>query len=239
MRNVVSSRRGRSTIVASAIAVMAGLVFAAGAPANAQQANPTLNVDYEAVGSTHIGAGVNASMPIGPTTLKSKLDVVTGEIVDGSMEIPSQVLEFKLMGIPAQARVTMTQAGPLTGALLQTDQLGKARLESNVSYNIKISDVKARIFGIWWPLAVGSNCRTIDPVNISANTPEGEFFTINGGGRVTATYTIGNLTGCAPLNFFDIPGFFPWFGSIPLNAIVPGSNNTLDLQLSNPRMGGV
>lgn len=236
--NAVSTRRRRPGLVASVVAATAGLMFAMASPATAQTTNPTLTVDYDAQGTTQIG-GVGASMSIGPTTLRTTLDVVTGEIVDGSMDIPSQVMNFELLGIPARARVTMTQASPVTGALLQTDQLGKARLESNVAYNIQISDVEARVFGIWWPLAVGSNCRTIDPVNIAASTPEGEFFSVNEGGRVTATYTIGKLTGCAPLNFFDIPGFFPWFGSIPLNLIVPGSDNTLDLQLSNPRYGGV
>jgi hypothetical protein len=83
---------------------------------------------------------------------------------------------------------------------------------------------------------VGSNCHTIDPVQIQADSPEGQWFRLTSGGPVTATYTIGNFTGCTPLNFFDIPGFFPWFGSVPINAIVPGTDNTLDLVLSNPRL---
>jgi hypothetical protein len=238
LQHKVQTRTRLRARAATLVLAVVGLLLAVSAPASAQEDNPTLTVDYDAAGSTHIGARVDASMPVGPTVLSSTLDLVTGDIVAGSMDIPDQVLRFDIFGIATRAKVSMTQNGPLTGALEQTDQLGKARLTSNVSYDIRISEVEARVFGIWWPLAVGSNCRTIDPVDISARTPQGEFFTINDGGRVTATYTIGKLTGCAPLNFFDIPGFFPWFGSIPLNMIVPGHDNTLDLQLSNPRFGG-
>jgi hypothetical protein len=200
--------------------------------------NPTLTVNYDAEGTSYIGSQVDSTLPIGPSTLTSKLDLVTGDIVAGSLPIPSQQLSFDVFGIPARANVTLTQVGELTGALLQTDQLGKARLESQVAYDIKISNVEAKVFGIWFPLAVGNNCHTIEPAQISANTPEGEFFTINGGGRVTGEYTIGNFTGCTPLNFFNIPGFFPWFGSVPINALVPGSNNTIDLTIDNARFGG-
>lgn len=235
---VLQSTR-RTSRLAVVVAAAASLLFLGSAPAaQAQEPNPTVNVDYDAVGSTYIGSQVDATMPLGPSTLSSTLDVVTGEIVAGQLPIPSQQLNFDIFGIPARATVTMTQVGELTGALLQTDQLGQARLESNVAYDIKISNIEARVFGIWWPLAVGSNCHTINPVQIAANTPEGEYFSVNTGGRVTGTYTIGKFTGCTPLNFFNIPGFFPWFGSIPVNSLVPGSNNTLDLTISNPRFGG-
>ncbi|KRF19047.1 hypothetical protein ASG90_03975 [Nocardioides sp. Soil797] len=226
-------------MAAAAIASVA-LFAAPSAQAAAQVAdeNPTLKVDYDAAGTTHIGAMVDSSMPLGPSVLKSTLDLVTGKIVDGSLAIPTKTMNFDVFGIPARAKVTMTQVGKLTGAIEPTDQLGKSLLSSNVAYDIQLSNVEAKVFGIWWPLAVGSRCHTSNPVNISAATPAGEFFTINDGGRVTSTYTIGNFTGCAPLNFFDIPGFFPWFGSIPVNALVPGSDNSLDLQISNPRNGG-
>lgn len=235
---VLQSTR-RTSRLAVVVAAAASLLLLGSAPAaQAQEPNPTLTVNYDAEGTTYIGSQVDSTMPIGPSTLTSVLDVVTGDIVAGSLPVPSQQLNFDVFGIPARATVTMTQVGELTGALLQTDQLGLARLESNVAYDIRISNVQARVFGIWWPLAVGSNCHTINPVQISASTPEGEFFTVNGGGRVTGTYTIGKFTGCAPLNFFNIPGFFPWFGSVPINSLVPGSNNTIDLMIDNARYGG-
>ncbi len=235
---VLQSTR-RTSRLAVVVAAAASLLFLGSAPAaQAQDPNPTLNVDYDAVGTTYIGSQVDATMPIGPSTLESTLDVVTGEIVAGSLPIPSQQLNFDIFGIPARATVTLTQVGELTGALIPTGPLGEARLESDVAYDIKISNIETRVFGIWWPLAVGSNCHTISPAQISVSTPEGEAFTLNGGGRVAGTYTIGKFTGCTPLNFFNIPGFFPWFGSVPINALVPGSNNTIDLTINNPRFGG-
>lgn len=235
MKLLTRSRR-RSRLTASAAAALALLFVATTSPANA--ANPTLTVKYDAVGSTYIGSQVDSTMAIGPSELTTSLDLVDGRIVSGTLPIPSQQLQFDVFGIPARANVTLTQVGTLTGQLEQTDQLGKARLTSNVSYDIKISNIEARVFGVWFPLSVGSNCHTVNPVNITASTPAGEFFTVNEGGRVTGTYTIGKFTGCTPLNFFDIPGFFPWFGSIPVNSLVPGSNNTIDLSIANPRYGG-
>jgi hypothetical protein len=233
---LLTRSRRRSRLTASAAAALALLFVATTSPANA--ANPTLTVKYDAVGSTYIGSQVDSTMAIGPSELATSLDVVDGRIVSGTLPIPSQQLQFDVLGIPARANVTLTQVGTLTGQLEQTEELGKARLTSNVSYDIKISNIEARVLGVWFPLSVGSNCHTVNPVNITASTPAGEFFTVNEGGRVTGTYTIGKFTGCTPLNFFDIPGFFPWFGSIPVNSLVPGSNNTIDLSIANPRYGG-
>lgn len=227
----------RRTLVATAFAALVATALLAGAPAAQAADNPTLEIDFDAVGTTHIGAQVDSSMALGPSVLESTLDLTNGHIVGGSLDIPTKTMDFDVFGIPARAKVTMTQVGPLTGAIVPTDQLGKSKLTSTVAYDIKLSDVEAKVFGIWWPLAVGSRCHTADPVSITASTPEGEFFTVNGGGRVTSTYTIGSFTGCAALNFFDIPGFFPWFGSIPINALVPGSDNTLELNISNARAG--
>ena len=188
-----SHPRRRLAVVTTLAATFAALVAGWAQPAAHADENPTLDTIYDAVGSTHIGAQVDADMPLGPTCV-----MVTGTIT------------------------------PIPG------QRGKNVLVSKVAYDIRLSNVQARVFGIWWPLAVGSNCHTVDPVQIDARTPEGEYFTVLAGGRVTDTYTIGSFTGCTPLNFFDIPGFFPTFGSIPINALVPGTDNTLSLTLSNP-----
>ncbi|MEG9227515.1 hypothetical protein [Aeromicrobium sp. Sec7.5] len=230
-----TGRRSRMFLGAAALSLLA---LTAAPAVQAQEPNPTLTVKYDAVGSSYIGSQVDSTLPLGPSELTTTLDLVTGDIVGGTLPIPTQQLQFDVFGIPARANVTLTQVGQLTGALQQTEELGKARLVSNVAYDIKISSVEAKVFGVWFPLAVGNNCHTISPANITASTPEGEFFTVNEGGRVTSTYTIGKFTGCTPLNFFNIPGFFPWFGSVPINALVPGSNNTLDLTISNPRYGG-
>ncbi len=230
-------KRNRSGRLAGLVGTMALMTLAVAPMASADEPNPTLNVDYDAVGSSFIGASVNATLPIGPSVLEAELDLVTSEIVGGSLAIPSKVLEFSIFGIPAKATVTLTQVGELTGELITTG-LGEAKLTSNVAYDIRLSNVQAKVFGVWFPLAVGSNCHTKNPAQISVATPEGGVFTVGGGGPVEGTYTIGQFTGCTPLNFFDIPGFFPWFGSVPINALVPGSNNTISLMIDNPRFGG-
>lgn len=245
--NVLSQARRRSAVVASAFALAAATAAVAQPAAHAEEPDPNhLTVVYDAVGSTHVGAQVDADMPVGPTTIEVTIDTlapVPTPVVDGTMSIPSQVVTFDIMGIPARAKVTMTQVGPITGTLTKLPAPRQALdLESQVKYDIRLSNVEAKVFGVWWPLAVGSNCHTVNPavINVSSpidnsTSPPTGYFTINGGGPLTATYTIGKFTGCTPLNFFDIPGFFPWFGSIPINAIVPGSDNTLELNLSNPR----
>jgi hypothetical protein len=240
------TRRRRASLVAGAVALLAAAAGSVGVPAAQADDSGHLSVVYDAVGSTHVGAQVDADMPIGPTTIEVTIDTLAAlptPIVDGTMTIPSQVMSFDILGIPSRARVTMTQVGPVTGTLTKLPSPRQALdLESQVRYDIRLSNVEAKVFGIWWPLAVGSNCHTVDPVTINVSSPIDNstvpptgYFTINGGGPLTATYTIGSFTGCTPLNFFDIPGFFPTFGSIPINAIVPGSDNTLSLNLSNPR----
>lgn len=245
--NILSKTRRRSALVLSAFALVAGSAAAVQPAANAVDTDPNhLTVIYDAEGTTHVGNQVDADMPIGPTTISVTIDTIAPlptPIIDGTMVIPAKTINFDILGIPARAKVTMTQVGKITGTLTKLPSPRQALdLKSQVKYDIKLSNVEARVFGVWWPLAVGSNCHTANPVTINADsvidnstTPPTGYFTINGGGTLKDTYTIGNFTGCTPLNFFDIPGFFPTFGSIPINALVPGSDNTLSLTLSNPR----
>lgn len=236
--NAVSTTRLRRTLLSSTAAALAALMVLAVQPAHADE-NPTLKVKYDAVGSTHIGALVNSTADLGPAVLDTEMDLVTTDIVDGSLPVPSKVLEFRLLDlVPIRATVTMTQVGPLTGTIKPSGIRGKLLLTSNVAYDIKMSNVQAKVLGIWLPMGIGSNCHTIDPVEIATATPAGEYFTLNGGGRVTGTYTIGGFTGCAPLNFLDLPLPLPELGSIPVNTLVSGPNNTIELTLDNPRFGG-
>ncbi|MFJ9314999.1 hypothetical protein ACIRN4_12460 [Pimelobacter simplex] len=232
MKTRDSSRRTFRKLAVMATALAAMAVGFGTAPAHAAE----VTNDFDANGTTHVGGSVDASMPIGPTILTVDFDLTTRDISDGLMPIPAQVMNFDIMGIPARSTVTMTQKTPLSGTLTPSGIRAKYIMDSTVSYDIRLSNVEVKVFGIWWPLAVGSNCHTIDPVVINAKSPAGEYFMLTQGGPAEATYTIGNFTGCAPLNFFDIPGFFPWFGSIPINAIVPNSDNTLSLNLTNPRL---
>lgn len=246
MNTLNASRRRRTTIGGLAAALVA-VAVSAGSPAQAADPDPNhLTVIYDVAGSAHIGAQINSDLDLGPTTIKVTIDTAAPlptPIIDGSMVIPPKVLNFSILGIPARAKVTMTQVGKLTGTLTKLPAPRQALdLKSKVKYDIKLSDVEVKI-GTWLPLAVGSRCHTAEPVTInvgsplSDTTPPTGFFTINAGGPATGNFTIGQFTGCAALNFLDIPGFFPWFGSIPINSLVPGSNNSVSLTLSNPQPG--
>lgn len=231
MTTTLTRRPGRSAKRAAGLAIVAALASATAGLAPAAQAaepNPTITVLYDAVGTSGIKGQVNKDLPIGPTVLSSVLDTVTSGIVDGALPIPSKQITFNAIGLTLRATVNLTQVGKLTGTLTPTGQRGKLKLSSNVSYDIRLSDVAFSFFGLWTPLSVGSNCHTANPVNITAATPDGEFFTINGGGRVTGTYTIGNFTGCSFLNILG--------GTI--DSTVAGPGNTIDITLSNPRNGG-
>lgn len=246
MKTLNASRRRRAAIGGITTALVA-VAISVGSPAQAADPDPNhLTVVYDVTGSAHIGAQINSDLDLGPTNIKVTIDTAAPlptPIIDGSMVIPPKVINFSILGIPARAKVTMTQVGPITGTLTKLPAPRQALdLKSKVKYDIRLSDVEAKI-GAWFPLAVGSRCHTAEPVTInvgsplSTTTPPTGFFTINAGGPATGAFTIGQFTGCAPLNFLDIPGFFPWFGSIPINSLVPGSNNTASLNLSNPQPG--
>lgn len=98
-----------------------------------------------------------------------------------------------------------------------------------MSYSIQLTNVEVDVFGTWHSLAVGPNCQTIDPVTISAGTPAGQYFDIAKGGVLTGEYTIGKFQNCAPLHLPDLFGL----GSLAVNSLVPGTDNTLSIRLSH------
>lgn len=215
---------------AAALAALLGLGML-GTPtpaAHADDTDTTLTTLYDAQGTSTIGS-IGASMPIGPTVLTETLDVPTKNIIDGTLPIPSQQVQFNAFGfLPVRATVSLTQVGPITGTLRPGPVPRTNVITADVSYTIRLSNVKALIFGIWTPMFVGDNCRTADPVDIAVKTPDGQTFNVFSGGPVAGTYTIGSFTGCSAF-------FIPGIGSVAVNTLVPGSNNTIALQLSNGR----
>lgn len=213
--------------------------------AGAQEVDPNiLAITYDVNGSSGIGGAVNSSLPLGPTKIDVKIDTSTAptKIVDGTLTFPSSNIDFKLLGLPARAKVTLVQQGPVTGTLAKLPAPRQALdLQAQVKYTVKLSDITVSLLGIRLPLAVGSNCRTEKPATINVgsaltgDTPPAGFFTINGGGPLKSQYSIGKFVGCAPLNLLDLPFFFPKLGSVAVNSLVPNDNNTIQLQLDNPR----
>lgn len=181
--------------------------------ASAAHADTTVGIDYDVSGSTHI-ASTDSSIPVGPTTLSTVLDINNGDIT-GTMPIPSQQRTFNLIGfVPVSATVSFIEASPLSGHIDLT--AANAVVTGSASYMVQLSNVK--IAGI--PAFVGDNCKTVDPVTIPADTPAGQGFDLLGGGELTGTFSLGD---------FDHCGINTWL----INQVIPGSGNTVDLHVSN------
>ncbi|WP_456695996.1 hypothetical protein [Aeromicrobium sp. P5_D10] len=202
--------RNFARLAVASIGAAAAMVLTV-APAHAVP----INVDYDANGTT-VTAGTGSSITLGPAVLHSSVES-DGSFV-GNMVLPGTRTEFKLLGfIPVTANVAFEPTKPTTG---QLTRVGRQRtLASSSSYYVRLTNIKASIF----PLFGGPFCRTVNPVVIDANTPSGEFFDIASGGRLTGTYSIGNFQNCG-------------LNTGLINSIIPGSGNTIELNLTNGRI---
>lgn len=202
--------RGRASFAALGAAL--ALVLA-NAPAHAA----ALSVDYDVNGVTHI-ASTNSNITLGPAVLHSTVD--EGGAFTGDMALPGTRTEFKLLGfIPVTADVYFEPVGSTTGTI---GRVGRTPVLSSTSkYNVRLRNIKASVI----PLFAGPFCRTKDPVVIPANTPDGERFDVGLGGRLTGTYTIGDFQNCG-------------LNTALINSIIPGSGNTIELNLTNGRIVG-
>jgi len=197
------------------LSALAGGLLAA-VPCTAAHATTVVTLEHDVVGSTHIAAP-DSDVALGPTTLHTDLDVDTGDFT-ASLPLPGTTSEFALAGfIPVKAHVDFVPAAPVQGHL---DFVGSdIKVTSTAQYYVKLSDIKIAGF----PTFTGPNCRTVDPVTIPANTPADGVFDLINGGELEGTYSIGDFQNC---------GLNTWL----INAVVPGDDNTLDLQVSNGRI---
>ncbi len=177
-----------------------------------------LDVDYDVVGTTTI-ASTGGTIDITPTVLSSTVDSAGGPgSLTGSLPLNATTTTFDAFGfVPITATVSYEEAAPIAGQLVRDGRL--TRVESTASYYLKLTDVKIGFF----PAFVGNNCRTAEPVQIPANTPAGENFNIVAGGTLTGEFTIGEFENCN-------------LATGPINALIPGEGNTVELQVSNGRI---
>jgi hypothetical protein len=197
-----------------AAAAGAALLAVPGSAGADTTAAPTLNVAYDASGTSTI-AKTGSNVALGPTTLTTAIN--TDGTFTGHLPLPATSTSFKALGLlPTTATVSFIEAAPLTGVLKSQP---KPTITSTASVYIKLSDVT--VAGL--PALVGDQCQTADPVSIPAATPAGQVFNVTTGGTLEGTFTVGNFENCGlttPL----------------LNLLVPGSGNTVTLQLSNGRI---
>jgi hypothetical protein len=205
------SIRLRKTITAVAAGglAVAGMLVAVPS-ASAAPADDSLLASYPINGSTTIKA-TNSSMNLGPGTLDATLDV-DNNTFSADLNLPPATGSFTELGfLPVTATTEFVQDGATTGAV-DGDTGGIA---STSTITIRLTDVK--IAGIDVP--VGNSCQT-SPATIQLTSEDG--FNVLTGGNISGTYTIPKFSNCGLLN------------TPIINAIIPGSGNTITLTLGEP-----
>jgi hypothetical protein len=205
------SIRLRKTITAVAAGglAVAGMLVAVPS-ASAAPADDSLLASYPINGSTTIKA-TSSSMNLGPGTLDATLDV-DNNTFSADLNLPPATGSFTELGfLPVTATTEFVQDGATTGAV-DGDTGGIA---STSTITIRLTDVK--IAGIDVP--VGNSCQT-SPATIQLTSEDG--FNVLTGGNISGTYTIPKFSNCGLLN------------TPIINAIIPGSGNTITLTLGEP-----
>jgi hypothetical protein len=207
IRLAISSIRLRRTIAATAAAgiAVAGLVVAA--PVASAAPDASILATYAVNGSTSI-ASTKSTMALGPGTLAATLDVATGNFT-ANLDLPPATGTFTELGfVPVTATTEFIQDAPTTGKDVN------GGIQSTSTITIKLTDVK--VAGIEVP--IGDSCQT-SPATINLASDPG--FNVLLGGNISGTYTIPSFSNCG-------------FTTFIINAIIPGSGNTIALTLGKP-----
>jgi hypothetical protein len=207
--------RARATRVA-AIPALAGMVtaftvlatpVAASAGTNTASAGSKITVRYPVTGSTFLKA-VNSSAPLGPGTLTSTVDLVTGALT-ANLVLPPASVSFKQLGlIPVTATTAFIQNGATTGKL--NVNTGAVSTTSHITLRVTALSVAGL------PLPVPPGCQSASPATVTVNSQPG--FNVVNGGNLSGTYTIPPFAHCGLLTPL-------------LNLTVPGPGNTITLTL--------
>jgi len=184
---------------------------AVAAPSRAALPAGTITATYPVTGSTFLSK-VNGTVPLGPGTLVSTLDLSTSALTS-TLTLPPATGTFKILGfIPVTATTEFIQNGPATGALT------KGVVTTTASVTLKLD--RLSIGGI--PIWIGDECQTSSPASITVTSQPG--FNLLSGGNLAGTYTIPNFSHCGPATFL-------------INLTIPGPNNTITLTLGKAKLG--
>ena len=211
LNRTATPARGRRRLAAIAAAGALALV-----PITAASAATVITLDHDVNGSTYIRS-IKSSAKLGPGTLLTELDADTGDFT-GKLTLPDTRTKFAVFGaIPIEADISFVPAGPVKGHINLADE--KATVAATAKFYVTLSNVT--LLGFLPLVWDGAACQTVDPVSIPVNTPAGEGFDLTNGGRLAGTYSIGEFENCG---LFITPF---------VNALVPGSGNTVSLQATN------
>jgi hypothetical protein len=204
MNRLLRTRTARGATV-TALAGLVTTVTLAAAPT--ASADTVVKVRYPVHGSTLIKAA-NATVSLGPGTLKSKVDLNTGAVT-ASLSLPPATASFKELGvIPVTATVAFIQNGPTTGKV----NLNTGAVTTKSSITLQITSLS--VAGL--PVPVGPACESATPAAISLASQPG--FSIVKGGTVSGTYTIPPFAHCGLI-------------TPVLNLTITGPGNTISLTL--------
>jgi len=205
MNRLLRTRAARGATV-TALAGFLTAVMVAVTPAVAS-ADTILKVRYPVNGSTFLKAA-NATVPLGPGALRSRVNLTTGAVT-ASLNLPPATGSFKELGlIPVTATVAFIQDGPTTGKVdLST---GAVTTMSNITLQI----TNLTVAGL--PVPVGPSCESATPASVALASQPG--FSIVNGGTVSGTYTVPPFAGCGLI-------------TPVLNLTITGPGNTITLTL--------
>jgi hypothetical protein len=193
-------------MAATAIAGLLALATIAATPAAASAAT-VLKVRYPVNGSTFLKAA-NATVPLGPGALRSRVNLTTGTVT-ASLNLPPATGSFKEFGlIPVTATVAFIQNGPTTGKI----DLNTGAVTTMSSITLQITSLS--VAGL--PVPVGPSCESATPASVALASQPG--FSIVNGGTVSGTYTVPPFAGCGLI-------------TPVLNLTITGPGNTISLTL--------
>jgi len=171
-------------------------------------ADTIITATYPVSGSTHLKAP-NATVPLGPGSLSSTVDLNTGAVTAATLTLPPATGAFKVLGfIPVSATTTLSPVGTASGKV----SLAANTVSVTTQANMRITSLK--VAGL--PIPVGSSCQTSTPITFTVNSQPG--FNVLNGGVVAGTYTIPQFSHCG-------------FATLMINLTLPGSGNTISLTL--------
>jgi hypothetical protein len=196
-----------SLTLAAAAGTFLGLGLTA-LPTTAASADTSITATYPVSGSTYLKA-LNTTVPLGPGTLSSTLDLTTGDVTASTLTLPAATASFKEFGfIPVSATTAMIPVGTATG----TASLSANTVSVTSQFDMQITSLK--VGGLSIP--VGRSCETRTPITTTISSQAG--FSLLSGGNVAGSFTIPRFSHCG-------------LATLLINLTIPGPGNTITLTL--------
>jgi hypothetical protein len=203
----------------------AQLVISSDDPENAEVSVPVTAEGFEAptneielllglAGSTYINSS-DSTLPL-TGSIATLLELASGTFeADLNVEPTVGNFSIKLLfsRLNATANVEFEQSEMTTGNLVN------GKLTANSHLYVKVPKVQLKLFGLPIRVGGGSECQTIQPVDITLTSVEGSNFSPATGGDVSGVYDLPPLENCGLLTSV-------------LNQFLTGSGNTIDLTLT-------